>query len=170
MTFFAFGQNKTEKALFDFLNANKIDTFISIKSSCTYCTISYEETSKPVDSVTIKLLYRQKGKQYLMAFSDTAQKKMIGKVESSVFGYILNNRKILNNKAVYYKEAKLAKFQSPCLVTFPYEAIDIKMGQFKYKHTLVERERDDCGTILIHYDWFKVEKEILSQVDAIKIK
>jgi hypothetical protein len=171
LTALVFGQSKANKELTQFFRLNKLDTFLIIKSGCSNCIISYEniDTVKKADTLTISLLFEKKGKQTFMTFSDTGQTKTITNLKTDIFKIIADNRKLLQTKDTYYREQKLAKFQAPCLVTFPYEIIELRYGEFKYRHTLVERDSDDCGTILKHIDWFKVEIEILDKVDKLRM-
>lgn len=170
LTSFCFGQGKANRELTQFLKSNKVDTFIIIKSGCSSCNISYENIDrvKNADTVTVRLVYQKKGKQTLMIFSDTGLAKNVTYSGTEIFKIIANNREILRTKDAYYQEQKLAKFHAPRLVSFPYETIQLKYGQFTYRHTLVERETDDCGTVLTNEDWFKVEIEILKMIDKLK--
>lgn len=164
----ASGQGKAEKELLRFLKAHKVDTFVLVKTGCTSCIISYEDNAKLADTVTIWLLYKYRGKQSLMTFSDIAQPKKLGNKDTDIFKFITENRQLLLTKDQYYQEQKQLKFQAPCLTTYPYETIEIKYGNLKYRHRLVKRETDDCGTFLTHEDWFKFEIEVLQMVDKLK--
>lgn len=167
MTLSALGQHNADKKLNKFLHLKKIDTFIYIKTGCTDCLPNYEDSGKKIDIVTIKLLYKQKGQQYLVSFSDTCLAKNFGQRNSIIFNFIYANRQTLKDKDKFYEESKKELFQAPCLIVYPYEIIDIKIGQFKHRHTLVRRETDDCGTVLTNHDWFKIELEILNLFDKL---
>lgn len=171
MTALVFGQNKANKELTQFLRLNKLDTFIIIKSGCSKCIVSFEniDNVNKTDTLTIRLLFQKKGTQTFMTFSDTGQTQTKTNLNTTIFKIIADNQMLLQTKDKYYREQKLAKFQAPCLVTFPYEIIELKYGQFKYRHTLVERDSDHCGTILTHIDWFKIEVEILNEFDKLRM-
>ena len=105
----------------------------------------------------------------LVTFSDTSKAKSAIIKKNMVFQIIEQNRNVFKAKNEYYKNQRLLKFQAPYLTTYPYETIEIKYGLFRYKHTLVERETDDCGTILTSEAWFKAEVELLKEFDKLKI-
>ena len=168
LTCITWGQGKADKELRRFFKKHKVDTFVLVKTGCTNCIISYEDNNKLTDTVTIWLLYKYRGKQSLITFSDIAQTKNLGDKDTDIFKFITENRQLLIKKDKYYQEQKQLKFQAPCLMTFPYENIEIKYGNFKHRHRLVKRETDDCGTFLTHEDWFQVEIELLRIVDKLK--
>jgi hypothetical protein len=165
---YLWGQGKANKELLQFLKANKLDTFLVVKNGCPNCSISYEDSIKPVDTAIIWLLYKKHGQQNLIKFSDISKTERHINIESNILKFIKENRHVLKLKDTYYQEQKHLKFQAPCLAIFPYEKMQIQVGQFKYKHTLVKRETDDCGTVLTNEKWFKIELEILKKFDLIK--
>lgn len=167
-TIFTSGQSKAEKELFLFLKRNKLDTFLTVKSGCPNCLVSYEENIRSIDTATIWLVYKKQGQQKIIRFNDISEAESFGNVTTDIFTFATANRHELRMKEKYYQEQKLAKFQAPSLSTFPYEKIQIKIGQFKYNHTLVNREMDDCGTTLTNEDWFKIEVDILKKLDRVK--
>lgn len=164
-------QGNANRELAQYLKTSKIDTFVILRAGCTNCMISFEQTGKrnKSDTVNIWLLYRKNGIQKLMTFSDTSKTETALVKESNVFQIIEQNREVFIIKNEYYKNQKQLKFKEPCLTTYPYETIEIRYGLFRYKHTLVERETDDCGTILTSEDWFKSEVELLKEFDKLKI-
>lgn len=168
LTVFASGQSKADKELTQYVKKYKLDTFLLVKTGCQTCEISYENRLKTVDTMTITLLYKKNDKITLVTFSDTGKTQRFDKVKSDIFQVIVNKRNVLKQAEKYYKEQKLLKFQAPCLTTFPYEKVQIQVGQLRHRHTLVDREMDDCGTILTNEQWFKAELEILNLLDSIK--
>ena len=164
----ASGQSKADKELKQYLIRYKLDTFILVKTGCQTCEISYEKNLKNVDTLTILLLYKKYGQITLVYFSDTSKSKQFDNIYSDIFQIIEARKTVLKQADIYYKEQELAKFQAPCFAIFPYEKINIQIGKFRHKHTLVMRELDDCGTNLTKEDWFKAELEILGLLDTIK--
>lgn len=167
LTTLASAQGKADNELSQFLRTHKIDNFISIRSGCTNCTISYETTAKVADTVTIWLLYKTHGKQSLVHFSDLGQAMQSKKVDTDIFNFVADNKKLLMKMNQYYEEQKLWKFQAPCFATFPFETIEISMGTFKHRHTLVKWEWDDCGNNLTNEDWFQVEVKLVKMFDQL---
>ena len=165
LSFFAFGQKKADKELSQFLKKHRLDTFVLVKIGCKTCEISYEDSLKTPDNMTIILVYKKDSKINLMTFSDTEVSRQFYNLKTDIFNFIASKKQILKEADNYYKEQKLAKFQAPCLVTFPYEKLQIQIGTFHHKHILVDRQMDDCGTSLENKEWFKIELQILNLVD-----
>ena len=163
-----FGQSKADRELDLFLQKMKPDSYVYIKSGCKSCPIDYEDTLKNrIDSVVIKLLINKQNKQILAVFSDWDDMKKQEVQHTKIFEYIKENIFVFKEKDSYYKIAMQAKFQAPCLVIFPYETINIKLSNFKFNHTLVEREMDNCGTDLEREKWFQKEIELLKMIDEL---
>jgi hypothetical protein len=168
VTVFTLGQSKADKELNQYLKKHKPDTFILVKTGCQTCEISYEDSLKTIDTITILLLYKKHGQITLVNFSDTGKSQTFDKIKSDIFQFVAAKRDILKQAENYYKEQKHLKFQAPCLATFPYEKIQIQIGQFRHRNTIVAREMDDCGSYLTNEKWFKTELEILNLVENIK--
>ena len=169
-TVLVFGQSKADKELSLFLQKMKPDSYVYIKSGCKSCPIDYEDTQENrIDSVVIKLLIKKQDKQILTIFSDWEDMKNQEVQPSKVFEYMKENISVFKEKDSYYKAAKQAKFQTPCLAIFPYETIVIRMPSFKFNHTLVERDMDDCGVHLEKEIWFQKEVELLKMIDELTV-
>ena len=162
------GQNKAETELSLFLQKMKPDSYVYIKSGCKYCPIDYEDTfEKRIDSVVIRLLIKKQDKQILAVFSDWGDMKTQEIQHIKIFEYIKENISIFKEKDSYYEWRMRLKFQAPCLAIFPYETISIKLSNFKFNHTSVERERDNCGDDLEREKWFQKEIELLKMIDEL---
>jgi hypothetical protein len=169
VTGLASGQSKADKELSMFLKKQQTDTFLIIKSGCGHCEISYEDSLNAGDTVTIFLLFKKNGQLTVTNFSDTSKIKTLTNIRSEIFKFISAKRQALKQGDAYYRERKLLKFQPPCLAKFPYEKLQIKIGQFRYSHTIVGREMDDCGSTLTSEAWFRIELQILEMLDNIKL-
>ena len=164
----ALGQSKADTELSLFLQKMKPDSYVYVKSGCKSCPIDYEDTlENKIDSVVIKLLVKKQDKQILAIFSDWDDMKKQEVQHTKIFEYIKENISVFKEKDSYYKIAMQAKFQAPCLVIFPYETINIKLSNFEFNHTLVEREMDNCGTDLEREKWFQKEIELLKMIDEL---
>ena len=162
-----FGQSKADQELIQFLKVNSIDTFVFVKTGCSKCTTSYEDSSNYTDTTTIRMLFQHKGQERIMVFSDTSLPKVYTKPRSDIFDFILNRKHLLEKKVRYDQDDKLLKFHPPCFTKYPYEAVEIKIGQLRYQHTSVERAMDVCGGFLTNEDWFAFEVDLLKQLDEL---
>ncbi|TAD92232.1 MAG: hypothetical protein EAY75_03090 [Bacteroidetes bacterium] len=102
---------KLRKNLPNSLKKNGLDTFLLVRTGCKTCEISYEDSLKKPDTLTIFLVYEKDRKITLMTFSDKGATSKLDNLETDIFSFITSKKQILKQQPITTKNRNLQSFK-----------------------------------------------------------